>query len=184
VAAICGPSGGGKSTLLSVLGLLQLPYSGRMYLDGIDVAPLGLLSRARLRRTYFGYLFQDSALLESLTGLQNVMLPLRYAGLSVQAAAKIARDIMNGFCIWHVCQSRCTELSGGEQQRVALARALACRPRVLIADEPTANLDEANRKTVTQALLTISRHLGVTVILATHDRALADRADQIINVGR
>lgn len=171
--AILGPSGSGKSTLLSLLAGLDLPTRGRVRLAGQDLAALDEDARAALRGRLLGFVFQSFQLLPALTALENVMLPLELLGLPnprSNAEAMLARvglaDRLNHYP---------KHLSGGEQQRVALARAFAVHPKLLLADEPTGNLDAATGRQVIELMFAMNAEAGTTLVLVTHDEALAQR---------
>ncbi len=177
--AITGRSGSGKSTLLYQLGLLDLPTSGEIYVDGIESVGLAEDDRTRLRLHNLGYIFQDYAILPSLTAIENVMVPLLMQGIDemtarTRAAAALARvglgDRMNNLP---------SELSGGQQQRVSIARAIGHGPKIIFADEPTANLDSETSRTVLDTFLELNRE-GQTIIMVTHEPEYADLADRII----
>lgn len=171
--AIVGPSGSGKSTLLGLLAGLDSPTHGRVLLAGQDLASLDEDRRAALRGRLLGFVFQSFQLLPALTALENVMLPLELLGLSdprPTAAAMLAR-VGLADRLGHYPK----HLSGGEQQRVALARAFAVRPRLLLADEPTGNLDAATGRQVIDLMFAMNAEQGTTLVLVTHDEALAQR---------
>jgi len=171
--AIVGASGSGKSTLLSLLAGLDTPSEGEVLLDGAPLSALDEDGRARRRGESVGFVFQNFQLLPSLTALENVMLPLELRGeREVQAPARaILRDVGLGERLGHYPR----QLSGGEQQRVALARAFATRPSLLLADEPTGNLDTHTGETIIELLFALNADAGTTLVLVTHDEALARR---------
>ncbi|GAB4356560.1 MAG: ABC transporter ATP-binding protein [Methylohalobius crimeensis] len=176
--AVVGVSGSGKSTLLSILAGLDLPTSGRVRLDGVALTDLDEDGRAELRGKTVGFVFQSFQLLPSLTALENVMLPLELKGereAAAQAEALLARVELS-----HRLQHYPRQLSGGEQQRVALARAFVTRPRVLFADEPTGNLDRRTGQHVIDLLFELNRAHATTLVLVTHDEALAQRCRRSI----
>jgi putative ABC transport system ATP-binding protein len=178
VVAITGPSGSGKSTLLGLLAGLDAPSSGSVILDGVDITALDEDSLARLRGTRIGFVFQFFHLLPSLTALENVLVPMEIAGAPQAAArAKILLDEVGLTDRGHHYPS---QLSGGEQQRVAIARALANSPPILLADEPTGNLDSATGHSVIELLLAVNRTRKTTLVLVTHDPELAAVADVAI----
>lgn len=178
--AIVGPSGAGKSTLLALLAGLDTPTSGRVLLAGEDLTALDEDGRARLRAERVGFVFQAFHLIPALTALENVMLPLELAGRRDAAAlaAQTLERVGLGARIGHYPR----QLSGGEQQRVALARAFVTRPTVLFADEPTGNLDSATGTRVCDLLFGMNRDLSTTVVLVTHDRALATRCGRVLHM--
>lgn len=177
--AITGPSGSGKSTLLHLLGLLDRPTSGRVLLDGRDVTALGDAEASRLRGRRIGFVFQDFHLLPEETALRNVMLPLLYAGTA--GAAEKARAALESVGLGARLDHRPAELSGGEQQRVAVARALVKEPLLVLADEPTGNLDSATGERILDLLGDLHRR-GITLVVVTHEPAVADRAQRRVEV--
>jgi putative ABC transport system ATP-binding protein len=169
--AIVGASGSGKSTLLGLLAGLDTPTSGRVLLDGIDLGTLDEDGRARLRAGRVGFVFQSFQLLPSLTAMENVMLPLELA--DEPAPAEAAREVLTRVGLADRASHYPSQLSGGEQQRVAIARAFAARPKILFADEPTGNLDQATGTRVTELLFSLNREHATTLVLVTHDESLA-----------
>jgi putative ABC transport system ATP-binding protein len=180
--AVVGASGSGKSTLLGLLAGLDTPSHGRVVLDGVDLGTLDEDGRARLRAGRVGFVFQSFQLLPSLTALENVMLPLELAGDA--APDRNARTVLTRVGLGDRLGHYPNQLSGGEQQRVAIARAFAARPRILFADEPTGNLDQATGARVIELLFSLNRELRTTLVLVTHDEALARlcaRRVQLVN---
>jgi putative ABC transport system ATP-binding protein len=175
VAAITGPSGSGKSTLLGLLAGLDAPSTGQVILDGVDITALDEDALARLRGTRIGFVFQFFHLLPSLTALENVLVPMEIAG--VPGAAARARELLAEVGLSERGHHYPSQLSGGEQQRVAIARALANDPPILLADEPTGNLDSATGHSVIELLLNVNRTRQATLVLVTHDPELAAVAD-------
>ena len=171
--AVVGPSGAGKSTLLGLLAGLDLPSSGEVWLDGVDLTSLDEDGRAGLRAGRVGFVFQSFQLLGNLTARENVMLPLELAG--GDAAGTRADEVLARVGLARRGAHYPHQLSGGEQQRVALARAFAAGPRILFADEPTGNLDQRTGATVGDLLFDLNREFGTTLVLVTHDHALARR---------
>lgn len=171
--AIVGPSGAGKSTLLGLLAGLDLPDSGRVLLDGVDLCALDEDRRARLRGERLGFVFQSFQLLATLTALENVMLPLEIAGRA--DAESVAREVLQRVGLQGRMRHYPRQLSGGEQQRVAIARAFAPRPALMLADEPTGNLDAATGAQIIELLFDLNREQGATLVLVTHDEQLAGR---------
>ena len=169
--AIVGASGSGKSTLLGLLAGLDTPSSGRVWLDGVDLSTLDEDGRARLRSGRVGFVFQSFQLLANLSALENVVLPLELAGQA--AAEQAAREVLARVGLERRLRHYPNQLSGGEQQRVAIARAFASRPKVLFADEPTGNLDQATGERVIELIFSLNRERATTLILVTHDEALA-----------
>lgn len=180
--AITGPSGCGKTTLLSILGLLDTPSSGRYLLDGTDVAALDQRSRARVRNAKIGFIFQAFNLIADLTVEENVALPLTFREDYDRAqAGRRVREVLEQVGMNHRTRHYPGQLSGGQQQRVAVARALAGNPRILLADEPSGNLDSNNGESVMQLLEQINRD-GATLCMVTHDPAFARRAHRIVHM--
>jgi putative ABC transport system ATP-binding protein len=178
--AIVGPSGSGKSTLLGLIAGLDAPSTGQILIDGVEITGLDEDSLARLRGSRIGFVFQFFHLLPSLTALENVQIPLELAGQrhARRRAAALLADVGMSERTHHYP----SQLSGGEQQRVAIARALANDPPVLLADEPTGNLDSANGHHVMDLLAEVNRGRGTTIVLVTHDAELAARADVILTL--
>jgi putative ABC transport system ATP-binding protein len=178
--AIVGASGSGKSTLLTLLAGLDTPSSGTVHLDGTDLFALNEDQRAALRAQKVGFVFQSFQLLGNLTALENVMLPLELAGRrdARQAATQMLERVGLGVRLRHYPKL----LSGGEQQRVALARAFVVHPAVLLADEPTGSLDFATGERIMELMFDLNREQGTTLVLVTHDRAIADRCERRIHI--
>ena len=180
VLAITGPSGSGKSTLLGLIAGLDRPTSGSIVVDGVELTGLDEDALARLRRDTIGFVFQSFQLIPTLTAAENVAVPLELAGQAdapARAAALLEAVGLAGRAHHYPAQ-----LSGGEQQRVALARAVALRPRLLLADEPTGNLDSATGSQIIDLLLTLRREFQATLLLVTHDDALARHADRVVRL--
>ncbi len=180
--ALVGPSGSGKSTLLQIAGLLELPDDGEVFLAGQPCNALSDGERTRRRREVLGFVYQFHHLLPEFSALENVMLPHMLAGRSRRDAAKRAHELLDLLGVGERATHRPARLSGGEQQRVAIARAMANWPAVLLADEPTGNLDEETADRVFDALLATVRNTGVAVLVATHNLELASRADAILRL--
>ncbi|MGB2714287.1 MAG: ABC transporter ATP-binding protein [Vicinamibacterales bacterium] len=178
VVAITGPSGSGKSTLLGLIAGLDAPSTGRIHLDGEDITSLDEDALARLRGVRVGIVFQFFHLLPSLTAFENVLIPMEIAG--VADASQRARLLLSEVGLDDRMHHYPSQLSGGEQQRVAIARALANNPPILLADEPTGNLDSATGHQIIELLLSINRDRGTTLVLVTHDPELARVADVTI----
>ena len=178
--AIVGASGSGKSTLLSIIAGLDTPTRGTVRLDGQDLFALSEDGRAALRAQKVGFVFQSFQLMGNLTALENVMLPLELADRSDarKAATEMLKHVGLGQRLGHYPKV----LSGGEQQRVALARAFVMQPAVLLADEPTGSLDFATGETIMQLMFDLNREHGTTLVLVTHDRAIAQRCDRLISI--
>jgi lipoprotein-releasing system ATP-binding protein len=182
VAALVAPSGAGKSTLLHIGGLLDQPTAGSVRLLGQEAGGLGDRARTRLRRDAVGFIYQFHHLLPEFSALENVALPQRAAGASRTAAEERARALLASVGLEHRLGHRPAELSGGEQQRVAFARAVANRPRLLLADEPTGNLDPETAERVFTVLLDLVRGSGLTALVATHNPDLAARMDRVLRL--
>jgi putative ABC transport system ATP-binding protein len=178
--AIVGPSGSGKSTLMHLMGGLDRPTSGRLAIAGRDVGRLGPHEMARLRNETIGFVFQAFHLLPRTSALENVALPLVYRGLGAAARRRRAAEELSRVGLGHRTKHRPNQLSGGEQQRVAIARALVTEPAVLLADEPTGNLDSATGAAVLELLEERNAASGVALVLVTHDREVAARAHRQI----
>ena len=181
--AIMGPSGSGKSSLLYLLGLLDTPTSGRILLDGQDTSGYGEDQLAATRLRKLGFVFQFHFLLAEFTVLDNVLLPMRRLGkLDENAARRRAEDLLNQFGLREHAGKHPHQLSGGQRQRVAIVRALANDPLIILADEPTGNLDTHASANVRQILHDLTRQLGTTVIAVTHDVTFANAADRRIGI--
>ncbi|HMV32819.1 MAG TPA: ABC transporter ATP-binding protein, partial [Gemmatimonadales bacterium] len=180
--AIVGASGAGKSTLLQLLGALDRPTSGSIQLDGVDLATAEEATLERLRNRRIGFVFQFHHLLRDFTAVENVMLPQRIAGVSEAAARARAEALLASVGLSARLLHRPHMLSGGEQQRVAVARALANDPRVVLADEPSGNLDLAQAERLHELLATLARDFETALVVVTHNRQLAARADRVLAV--
>jgi putative ABC transport system ATP-binding protein len=178
--AIVGPSGSGKSTLMHLLGGLDRPTGGQLVIGGRDVSTLTAPEMARLRNETVGFVFQAFHLLPRTSALENVALPLVYRGAGARERRARAADMLDRVGLAHRVGHRPNQLSGGEQQRVAIARALVTGPSVLLADEPTGNLDTATGESVLGLLESLNEDSGVAVVLVTHDREVAGRANRRI----
>ncbi|MEY4706238.1 MAG: putative transporter subunit: ATP-binding component of superfamily [Nitrospirota bacterium] len=176
--AIIGPSGSGKSTLLGLIAGLDRPTSGSIKLNGMEISTMRESALARYRRDHIGYIFQSFHLIPTLTALENVLVPLELAGAS--GAEARATDLLKAVGLGDRLHHYPVQLSGGEQQRVAVARAFACRPPILLADEPTGNLDSATGQQIMNLLLSLHREYGATLVLVTHDRAMASSMERVI----
>lgn len=182
VVALIGPSGSGKSTMLQIAGLLEQPTKGEIYLDGQRCSKLGDSMRTMLRRDYLGFVYQYHNLLADFDATENVMLPQLIAGNSMKQAKERAEWLLRRLGLEKRLKHRPSELSGGEQQRVAIARALANAPKLLLADEPTGNLDPKTAEIVFSELLTIVKETGLSALIATHNFELADRMDRKVKL--
>ncbi|MBZ0217398.1 MAG: ABC transporter ATP-binding protein, partial [Fimbriimonadaceae bacterium] len=180
--ALVGPSGAGKSTLLHIAGLLERPNSGAVIMDGVDCVQISDRDRTRIRRFEIGFVYQSHRLLPEFSALENVILPQRIAGLSAREARERAMALLAMLDLSPRADHRPAELSGGEQQRVAIARAVANAPRLLLADEPTGNLDVDTGERVFNKLLSIVRESGLAALIATHNLDLAARMDRIVHL--
>jgi putative ABC transport system ATP-binding protein len=178
--AIAGASGSGKSTLLGLIAGLDQPTAGRIEVAGVEITGLDEDGLARFRRDRIGYVFQSFHLLPTLTAAENVAVPLELAG-ETDAAARAAA-LLAEVGLAERAHHYPVQLSGGEQQRVAVARAMARRPALLLADEPTGNLDSATGKQIIELLVGMNRRLGATLVLVTHDAALAAHADRVVTL--
>lgn len=178
--ALVGPSGAGKSTLLHVAGLLETPDSGSVVVAGRDCATLDDQTRTRIRRTEMGFIYQFHQLLPEFSALENVAIPQMLMGRSRREGEERARKLLSSLGLAERLHHRPAELSGGEQQRTAICRALANRPRLILADEPTGNLDPTTSELVFQELLALFRSEGVAALIATHNLDLASRMDRVV----
>src|SRR5579871_4824837 len=177
-----GPSGSGKSTLLGLLAGLDSPTSGEIFLDGEEITSLKEDELAGVRGRKIGFVFQSYHLIPTLTAEENVLLPMELAGNGHGDAGRRARELLDRVGLADRRDHYPIQLSGGEQQRVALARAFMVRPPILMADEPTGNLDSENGAHVLELLITLNRRESTTLVLVTHDRALTEHADRIVTL--
>jgi lipoprotein-releasing system ATP-binding protein len=182
MVALVAPSGAGKSTLLHIAGLLERPDSGEVFIDGQAASRLSDEARTALRRRHIGFVYQFHHLLPEFSALENVVLPQLIAGLGRKEAERRAHELLNYLRIEQRAGHRPAELSGGEQQRVAIARAVANAPRLLLADEPTGNLDPGTAGHVFAALKTLVRESGLAALIATHNYALAAEMDRTVTI--
>ena len=179
---VMGPSGSGKSTLLSIIGGLLTPTAGTVIASGTDIARLRRKDAARFRLQNFGYVFQAFNLFGSMTGAENVELAFDMRGVRGPKARTAARDLLSRFGLDAQADRAARDLSGGEKQRVAIARALAGRPKAILADEPTSQLDAENGAVVTNILCDLARKQGTTVVVAAHDERIARVADRVVRL--
>ena len=182
VVALVGSSGAGKSTLLHIMGLLERADQGDVIMSGIPTKDLNDIKRTKIRRLEIGFVYQFHNLLPEFTALDNVVMPQLIAGVSNKEAKERASDLLNKMGLSERVEHRPAELSGGEQQRVAIARGLANRPRLILADEPTGNLDEKTGNEVMDILLTLSKEEGISALIATHNNELAGRMDRTVTL--
>ncbi len=182
VVALVAPSGAGKSTLLHIAGLLDTPDSGEVVLGGIDMTRLGDRSRTLARRAQVGFVYQFHHLLPEFTALENIVLPQLAHGTPRMVAEARALDLLDRVGVKPRAHHRPGALSGGEQQRVAFCRALANAPRLLLADEPTGNLDPSTSERVFEALMGLARQAGLAALIATHNLQLAERMDRVLRL--
>jgi lipoprotein-releasing system ATP-binding protein len=180
--AIVGPSGAGKSTLLHILGTLETPSEGSLKLLDEDVANLTKPRRAELRRETIGFVFQFHHLLPAFSALENVMMPARVLGKSALDAKPQAQELLDSFGLGHRLENKPAELSGGEQQRVAVARALMNTPKLILADEPTGNLDRPTGRKLESDLIQFVQDRGASIIVVTHNEDWAERADRVVRL--
>jgi putative ABC transport system ATP-binding protein len=180
--ALVGPSGSGKTTLLQLIGCLDLPTSGRVLINGKDVSHLNRNQRADMRRGTIGFIFQFFALIPTLTAYENVEMPLLLNGHSASERRERVKQLLEAVELTERAQHRPDQLSGGQQQRVAIARALASKPSLILADEPTANLDTANGKQVMEIMTRLNRETGVTFVFATHDPRVIQYARRVVTL--
>ena len=179
--AIMGPSGCGKSTLLNILGLLDNPTTGEYYLNGIEVSQYTEAQRTKLRKGIIGFVFQSFNLIDELNVYENIELPLLYMGVSAAERKKKVQEAMERMAIVHREKHFPQQLSGGQQQRVAIARAVVANPKLILADEPTGNLDSKNGQEVMNLLSELNKE-GTTIVMVTHSQHDAGFASRIINL--
>ena len=182
VISIVGASGAGKSTLLQILGSLSRPDTGKVIIDGTDIFSLSSDALADFRNRKIGFVFQFHHLLPEFTALENVMIPALIARTGASEARRQASDLLSSLGLGHRMEHKPAELSGGEQQRVAIARAVINRPSVILADEPSGNLDSNTKKDIHQLFFDLRDRFGQTVIIVTHDRDLASMSDRMLEM--
>ena len=180
--AVMGPSGSGKSTFLHLAGALDRPTRGRVLIEGKDPSKMSDAELSMLRNRYIGFVFQAFNLIPRLTALQNVMLPLMVRGVNGLERVKRAKEALEKVGLAHRMDHKPTELSGGEQQRVAIARAIVTNPRIILADEPTGNLDSTSAAEVVELLSKLNRELGITLVVVTHNPETAAPAQRIVRI--
>lgn len=180
--ALMGPSGSGKSTLLNQIGLLDFPTSGKVFIEGMDASALSERERAGLRLKKFGFIFQFFSLFMELTALENVMVPGMLAGESVGESKSRAKELLEIVWLGDRLEHKPAELSGGQQQRVAIARALMNEPSILLADEPTANLDSVASMEIIKLFRSLNESRGITIFMVTHEEEYGKLADRIIRL--
>lgn len=178
--SIMGPSGSGKSTLFNMVGGLDKPTTGTVFIDEVDIAQLDAFELAWMRCRKIGYIFQSYNLIPVMTALENITLPMIFAGRDLDYQMEKGRKLMEAVGIAHRMHNKPGQLSGGQQQRVAIARALANDPAIILADEPTGNLDQKTGKEIIELLKRLNRESGVTIITATHDDKMLDVSDRIV----
>lgn len=179
---IIGPSGSGKSTLLGIIGGLDSPTRGRIYVDGTDITEMNERALTRVRNQKIGFVFQSFNLIPTLTALENVALPIQFATERRHPPKQRARELLELLGLGDRMSHRPTQLSGGQQQRVAIARALANQPPILLADEPTGNLDTESSEIVLQAFRDIREQENTTIIIVSHDMKVASQLDRLVNL--
>ncbi|MFC0205493.1 ABC transporter ATP-binding protein [Novosphingobium soli] len=182
IVALLGPSGSGKSTMLQAIGLLEGGFGGRIEIAGIDASKLGKDQRAAVRRDHIGFVYQFHHLLPDFNAIENVVLPQLITGKPREACEARARELLEALALGQRLEHRPSKLSGGEQQRVAVARALANRPHLVLADEPTGNLDEATADRVFAQFVQLVRGEGSAALVATHNERLAAAMDRVVRL--
>ncbi|RLD15216.1 MAG: hypothetical protein DRI28_01225 [Caldiserica bacterium] len=181
-AVIMGPSGSGKSTLLNLLGGLQKPTGGKVFINGVDLSTLNENQLAIFRRKNVGFVFQAYNLIPTLTAIENVELPMIFYNISPNERKKRAEVLLTSLGLGDRLHHRPSELSGGEQQRVSIARALANNPEIILADEPTGNLDTKTGGKIMEEMVKVNREFGKTIVMVTHDPEVAHFGDRIIHI--
>jgi putative ABC transport system ATP-binding protein len=179
---ILGPSGSGKSTMLNMVGCLDLPTKGQVFLDGSDISKMSEDQLAQARGKKIGFIFQQFNLLQNLTAMENVMIPMIFQGKSEKERLEKAKYLLTSVGLGDRMDHRPFELSGGEQQRIAIARALANNPDIIVADEPTGNLDSSNGKRIMETLIDLHKNYKKTIIVVTHDPTIADYSSQVVHI--
>ncbi|MBQ8366711.1 MAG: ABC transporter ATP-binding protein [Alistipes sp.] len=182
IVTIVGASGAGKSTLLQIMGSLLEPDAGDVLVDGVSLSTMSDDALSTFRNRHIGFIFQSYHLLAEFTALENVMMPMLIAGVGRKEAERRGRELLDMVEMLHRTEHKPSALSGGEQQRVAIARALANNPTVVLADEPTGNLDTVTREEIQSLFFTLRERTGQTFIIVTHDEALAEKSDRKIQM--
>jgi lipoprotein-releasing system ATP-binding protein len=182
VVGLVGPSGSGKSTILQIAGLLDKPSSGQIIFDDIDCTSMSEIKRTIVRRDNLGFVYQFHHLLNEFTALENLLIPQLIKGIDKKIAIQKSFDLLEKMNLAHRKNHRPKELSGGEQQRVAVARAMINNPKLILADEPTGNLDPETAKTVFQEFINLAKQQKVTAFIATHDYAIAQKMDRVLKL--
>ena len=188
--SIIGPSGSGKSTLMHIMGLIDIPTSGKVVLDGIDIYSKKRGRKGKIKDKYLtdmrlrkiGFVFQQFYLLPTMTALENVELPMKEAGIPKSERRKRARKLLEDVGLAHRLEHFPKQMSGGEQQRVAIARALANNPEILLADEPTGEVDSKTSERIMETFRKLNREENITLVVVTHDPSVAEKADQILHM--
>lgn len=180
--SIMGPSGSGKSTLLNLISCLDSPTKGEVYIEGVGISTLNGFEKSRLRREKLGFVFQQFNLIPSMTSFENIELPMRFRGTSHGKRKKGVNELLSLVGLEGKGSNKPTELSGGEQQRIAIARALANNPKIILADEPTGNLDTQTGKKIMDLLMRFNREEKKTLVIVTHDLKIAEKADHLIKL--
>ena len=179
---ILGPSGSGKSTILNMVGCLDLPTEGRIFLDGKDISKMSEDQLAQVRGKKIGFIFQQFNLLQNLNALENVMIPMIFQGEQEKERVERAKSLLSDLGLGERIGHRPMELSGGEQQRIAIARALSNNPEIIVADEPTGNLDSSTGKKIMEILINLHKNEKKTIIVVTHDPTIANYSGQVVNM--
>lgn len=182
VVAIVGASGAGKSTLLQILGTLSRPDAGELLIDGVQPFALSDRKLSQFRNSHIGFVFQSHNLLPEFTALENVMIPMIIGGKSLAEAKRAAQPMLEMVGLSDRSSHKPAQLSGGESQRVAVARALVCNPAVLLADEPTGNLDSSTKEDIYSLLFSMREQLSQTMVIVTHDESFARRCDRALHI--
>lgn len=180
--SIMGPSGSGKSTLLNLISCLDSPTKGEVYIEGVGISTLNGFEKSRLRREKLGFVFQQFNLIASMTTFENIELPMRFRGTPSGERKRRVGELMALVGLEGKAGNKPTELSGGQQQRVAVARGLANDPKIILADEPTGNLDTHTGKKIMELLMGLNREEGKTLVVVTHDRKIAEKANHLVEL--